>query len=301
MKSTLQYCSLAFQHWAAHWKESTLIVLLSMIIACLCVGLVVPCMLLAKATPLIGGIALVAVGLLVIAAGLLLYYYIPVCFLSLKRNEPISRERLKISSWRAMGIAVMMLLPSIVSQILQTIQNDDMSTGIKLAIALISLGVSIFAIIWAYAIAAPLPMLAHDNREETVGQLTRYSWDIMNGYKWKLFCIDFMIMFLALIVTVIVMVSMLIPVVMDAGANAIGTHSNPDIWKMYGDAFSGHTGGAIFIGVMMLIVWFVLMPVDYIARALYYDDLIAEQTQATDATGQTEVVEAVVTEEVKEN
>lgn len=298
MKNLFQYCSLAFQHWAAHWKESTLIVLLSIIIVCLLMGLVVPCVLLAKAAPVVGGIALVVVGLLVMAAGLLLYYYLPVCFLTLNRNEPISRERLKINRWRAMGVAVMTLLPSIVSQILQACQGDELSTGIKLAIGLISLGVSIFALIWAYAVAAPLPLLAHDNREESVGQLVRYSWDIMNGYKWKLFCIDFMLVFLPLIVMCTVMVGMLIPVVMAGGASAV---SDPDIWKMYAEAFSAHKGGAIFVGVIMLIEWFVLIPVGGFARAEFYDDLIAEQAKATDATGQAEVVEAVVTEEVKEN
>ena len=298
MKNLFQYCSLAFQHWAAHWKESTLIILLMVIIACLAVGLIAPFVVLAKAAPVVGTLVLLIVGLIVTAALMLLYYYIPVCFLTLNRNEPISRERLKINRWRAMGVAVMTLLPSIVSQILQACQSDELSTGIKLAIGLISLGVSIFALIWAYAVAAPLPLLAHDNREESVGQLVRYSWDIMNGYKWKLFCIDFMLVFLPLIVMCTVMVGMLIPVVMNAGASAV---SNPDIWKMYAEAFSAHKGGAIFVGVIMLIEWFVLIPVGGFARAEFYDDLIAEQTKATDATGQAEVVEAVVTEEVKEN
>lgn len=298
MKNLFQYCSLAFQHWAAHWKESTLIILLMVIIACLAVGLIAPFVVLAKAAPVVGTLVLLIVGLIVTAALMLLYYYIPVCFLTLNRNEPISRERLKINRWRAMGVAVMTLLPSIVSQILQACQSDELSTGIKLAIGLISLGVSIFALIWAYAVAAPLPLLAHDNREESVGQLVRYSWDIMNGYKWKLFCIDFMLVFLPLIVMCTVMVGMLIPVVMAGGASAV---SDPDIWKMYAEAFSAHKGGAIFVGVIMLIVWFVLMPVDCFARAEFYDDLIAEQAKATDATRQAEVVEAVVTEEVMEN
>lgn len=292
MKSSSQYYSLAAKHWAAHWKESTLLVLFTMVVYAIIFALLEPCTMLVRVAFFAGSICLLAVGIF----GMQIYYYLPVCFLALKREEPLSRKSLQINPWRAIGIAFIMFLPSMVSQLLQNLQKVDMSGGLKLTVALVGLAISVFTLIWVYAVAA-LPLLANDNREESVGSLTKRSWEMMDGYKWKLFCVDFLTIFIPLIIMVVVMMVMLYAKVVEKIVQEGKILTMPDYLQVFGN----HIGGTIFLCVMMLILCFVWMPINGIARAMFYDDLIAEQTKATDATGQAEVVEAVVTEEVKEN
>ena len=291
MKRPSQYYSLAAKLWSAHWKESTLLIVLVVLISCILVGLLIPGVVLTIANPMAGGLCLTAVGLVALFVWLLCYYYIPVCYLSMKRGEPLRREGLQINSWRAAGFAAMMLLPTFVSQILQYSQNGDISTGVKLTLSLISLGVSVFAIIWAYAVAAPLPLLANDNREAPVGGLTKRSWNMMDGYKWKLFCVDFLIIYLPILVMVIVLSSMLVHSLVMEGVEAAVTLEDPVDTNLYLRTFSEHIGGTIFICVMMLLVWFVWAPMDYFARALFYDDLLAEQGETTEVIEEIEVIE----------
>ena len=294
MKSTTQYLGQSWRLWKSHVKDSSIIVALQLAACLVMLALLVPGAFIIVSKPVVG-LVYVSVMLLAVVFTLgLLYYYVPVCFQQISRDKPLSKEAVKVSYIRALGVCLFAVWPLVLSEILNTVSNFGLSLAWRLPLSLIVLGLSVFALIWIYMTGTLLPFIAHDNPDESVMSLTRRMIRLMDGYKGQLFCIDLLILvgpFVLLYVLLMVgLLAVIIPLSLHGGLDALSAGSPESfgiIVQTFLDHWKIHAGvGSAFL-IVLLIMQFVLAPMQHLAHVCFYEDLIAEREgQETPVVGQ---------------
>lgn len=305
MKLTSQYFSGAWQLWKSNIKESSIVIAIQFAAVIVAVILLAPGLAAMTAHPKFGMVYTVLMALAVVLTIGLLEYYIPVCFLAIRRGQSITKADMQVSYARALAVSVMMVWPSIVSQILNQASNLEIGLGWKFCIALMAIGISVFAIVWVYAVATMLPLLASDHPDESVWQLTRRCSQLTEGHKWQLFMIDLEILIGPVVVLWVLMMigifSLVMPLALGGHATALEADSTEAL-KLIGGAFVERWGLYVTLAllslIVMLVMQFVFVPIQQFAHALFYEDLIAEQEGAIE-DAEAEVIQTNHTEEAE--
>ena len=287
MKLTSQYFSGGWKLWKSHVKESSIVMALQFAAMIIALILISPGLALMSSHPKFGLWYTVLMALVVLLTVGLLSYYIPVCFLAMRRGQSVTKSDLQVGYARALGVSVMMLWPTLIGNLLNQASSLDIGIGWKVCISLMAIGISVFAIFWVYAVSTMLPLLASDRPEESVWQLTRRCSQLTEGHKWQLFMIDLEILIgPVLVLWVLLMIGvfvLIVPLAMSGHAAALSGDS-PEALKLIGSAFMERWGLYVTLGLLSLIVilvmQFVFVPMQQFAHALFYEDLIAEQEGA---------------------
>ena len=291
--------------WKSHVRESSVVMALQFAAMIVAMILIAPGLALMSSHPKFGLWYTVLAALAVLFTIGLLYYYVPVCFLAMRRGQSVTKADLQVGYARALAVSVMMVWPSIVSQILNQASNLEIGLGWKFCIALMAIGISVFAIVWVYAVATMLPLLASDHPDESVWQLTRRCSQLTEGHKWQLFMIDLEILIGPVVVLWVLMMigifSLVMPLALGGHATALEADSTEAL-KLIGGAFAERWGLYVTLALLSLIVilvlQFVFVPMQHLAHALFYEDLMAEQEGAIEDT-EAEVVQTNHTEEAE--
>lgn len=305
MKLTSQYFSGGWQLWKSHVRESSVVMALQFAAMIVAVILVAPGLALMSSHTRFGLWYTIIIALAVLLTVGLLSYYVPVCFLALRRGQSVTKADLQVGYARALGVSVMMMWPTLISNILNQASNLEIGLGWKFCISMMALGISVFAIIWLYAVATILPLLAGDNPKQSVWQLTRRCSQLTEGHKWQLFMIDLEILIGPVVVLWVLMMigifSLVMPLALGGHATALEADSTEAL-KLIGGAFVERWGLYVTLAllslIVMLVMQFVFVPIQQFAHALFYEDLIAEQEGAIEDT-EAEVIQTNHTEEAE--
>lgn len=300
MKLTSQYFSGSWQLWKSNIKESSIVIAIQFAAVIVAVILLAPGLAAMTAHPKFGMVYTVLMALAVVLTIGLLEYYIPVCFLAIRRGQSVTKADMQVGYARALAVSVMMVWPSIVSQILNQASNLEIGLGWKFCIALMAIGISVFAIVWVYAVATMLPLLASDHPDESVWQLTRRCSQLTEGHKWQLFVVDLEILIGPIMVLwVLLMIfvfALVIPAALNGNAAALTSDSSEEMIRLMGSTFAERWGLFTGIGLLcllvMLVLQFVFVPIQQFAHALFYEDLLAEEEGAVE-DADAEVIETV--------
>ena len=306
MKLTSQYFSGGWNLWKSHVRDSSVVMALQFAAMIVAMILIAPGLALMSSHPKFGLWYTVLAALAVLFTIGLLYYYVPVCFLAMRRGQSVTKADLQVGYARALAVSVMMVWPSIVSQILNQASNLEIGLGWKFRIALMAIGISVFAIVWVYAVATMLPLLASDHPDESVWQLTRRCSQLTEGHKWQLFVVDLEILIGPIMVLwvllMIFVIALVIPAALSGNAAALTSDSSEEMIRLMGSTFAERWGLFTGIGLLcllvMLVLQFVFVPIQQFAHALFYEDLIAEQEGAIEDT-EAEVMQTNHTEEAE--
>ncbi|MBQ7530327.1 MAG: hypothetical protein IJT12_01295 [Paludibacteraceae bacterium] len=306
MKLTSQYFSGGWNLWKSHVRDSSVVMALQFAAMIVAMILIAPGLALMSSHPKFGLWYTVLAALAVLFTIGLLYYYVPVCFLAMRRGQSVTKADLQVGYARALAVSVMMVWPSIVSQILNQASNLEIGLGWKFCIALMAIGISVFAIVWVYAVATMLPLLASDHPDESVWQLTRRCSQLTEGHKWQLFVVDLEILIGPIMVLwvllMIFVIALVIPAALSGNAAALTSDSSEEMIRLMGSTFAERWGLFTGIGLLcllvMLVLQFVFVPIQQFAHALFYEDLIAEQEGAIEDT-EAEVMQTNHTEEAE--
>lgn len=271
MKTTTDYCKLAWKELRSQFKQVFVIIL-----ATVSLGMIAACVLygayywFTATQSIIAALVTIMVALLVVLTVGLFNYYIPVWFLTLVRKQQPWYEA-QTGYLRALIAAFLVLLPSMLQEIISLPMDlaQEPSIIASLLVLLLMPPVIVFSIWWTYAVGHILSFRVYDHPDRTVLQSVGDSIRMMKGYKLSLFCIDLLIMLLPVIVLLAVIFVL-----------------------VFGVAFvialaPGYTVlAAVIAAVVALpvvaVYGFVVEPMLYIAHALFYEDMRAEQ-EATES------------------
>lgn len=261
MKNSFKYRALAWQKLKKNFADSAVVVVITLLLALTVLAI------------FIGGIALctetdhgIAGGILCALIGFfldgVLMYALYVWFLSVARHEPMY----KISAdgmGRVSLCGLALLIPSFVQAPFQTLTQQHQQ------FALLILPVLVFAVWYNYA-CVMMPYIVHDQRQVSVWQAFKQSVRMMDGYKWKLFVVDFKIMIWPVLLFFgLLLMTALGVVAMKGKAMAADINTN------------AYIGAIICFSIVFILTFiFVLLPMYYISHALFYEDLKAELSQA---------------------
>ena len=305
MKLTSQYFSGGWNLWKSHVKESSIVVAVQFAAVIVAMILIAPGLALMSSHPKFGLWYTIIIALAVLLTVGLLSYYVPVCFLAMRRGQSVTKADLQVGYARALGVSVMMMWPTLISNILNQASSLEIGLGWKFCISMMALGISVFAIIWLYAVATMLPLLAGDNPKQSVWQLTRRCSQLTEGHKWQLFMIDLEILIGPVVVLWVLMMigifSLVMPLALGGHATALEADSTEAL-KLIGGAFVERWGLYVTLAllslIVMLVMQFVFVPIQQFAHVLFYEDLIAEQEGAIEDT-EAEVIQTNHTEEAE--
>ena len=205
------------------------------------------------------------VALLVVLTVGLFNYYIPVWFLTLVRKQQPWYEA-QTGYLRALIAAFLVLLPSMLQEIVSLPMDLSQEPSIIASILVLLLmpPVIVFSVWWTYAVGHILSFRVYDHPDRTVFQSVGDSIRMMKGYKLSLFCIDLLIMLLPVMVLVAVIFVLVFGV---AFVMALA----PEYTVL----------AAVIAAVVALpivaVYGFVVEPMLYLAHALFYEDMRAEQ------------------------
>ena len=221
---------------------------------------------------IVAGLVTVAIALLVVFTVGLLNYYMPVWFMSLVRKQPEPWYEAQTSYGRALLATLIMLIPSIVEEVVTLpMSMSGEPSPIASIIFLILWGpMVLFVIWWTYAVNVTLPYRVYDRPERPVWQSVKDNITMMNGYKFKLFCVDFKVAvwpLLALYIMMMIMVVTLVVILVLSPGTSV-------TWIV--------VGMSVILFPIVLIVVFVTQPMLYFARARFYDDMRAELEPAVE-------------------
>ena len=301
MKTAKEYRALAWKALKSQFKESFFIICGVMVAACGAVGLMYAAFFLLPDT-MVGATGKAAAALAVLCTVGLFQYFVPVWFLKLSRKESALNEGTNISYGKALVVAFVMMLPSIVesgmdvaSKRLETIENPWVMLPAALGLMVLMVGVVAGMIWWQYAINGILPFLVHDNPNESVAAMVKRSVKETNGYKWQLFMVDLMIYIWPMVVLVVGMIAMIITLVVMmivAGTTDVTDLLGVSLWFLV-------TLG-VFYGGFILFFAFIIQPMQNFAHAIFYEDLQAElHPIPVMEVEEVETVEEVEAEEIK--
>lgn len=266
MKTTTDYCKLAWKELRAQFKQVFVIML-----AVVSLGMIAACVLygayywFTTTQSIIAALVTIMVALLVVLTVGLFNYYIPVWFLTLVRKQQPWYEA-QTGYFRALIAAFLVLLPSMLQETVSLPMDlaQEPSIIASLLVLVLMPPVIVFSVWWTYAVGHILSFRVYDHPDRTVLQSVGDSIRMMKGYKLSLFCIDLLIMLLPVIVLLAVIFVL-----------------------VFGVAFvialaPGYTVlAAVIAAVVALpvvaVYGFVVEPMLYIAHALFYEDMRAEQ------------------------
>lgn len=268
MKTSSEYRAAAWKEWRAQMSQSSIIILLSMIVGMVSVSALYGSFLWYTTThSMVAASITLLIAIAVIFTVSLLNYFVPVWFLTLVRKQQKWYE-VRTSYGRALLTAWVILLPTVVQEAVSMPMNmtNEPSVIMSLVFLAVMPAVVLFIIWWTYAIGTTLPFRVLDHPDRSVFQAIKENIRMMNGYKFQLFCVDFMIMIwpiVGLCVLLLFMaICMVFVVLLNPGTNMI-------IWLSIG------------LGLVMLpfvvVYGFIFEPMLYIAHAQFYDDLRAEK------------------------
>lgn len=271
MKTTTDYCKLAWKELRAQFKQVFVIML-----AVVTLGMIAACVLygayywFTTTQSIIAALVTIMVALLVVLTVGLFNYYIPVWFLTLVRKQQPWYEA-QTGYLRALIAAFLVLLPSMFQEIVSLPMDLSQEPSIIASILVLLLmpPVIVFSVWWTYAVGHILSFRVYDHPDRTVFQSVGDSIRMMKGYKLSLFCVDLLIMLLPVIVLVAVIFVLVFGV---AFVMALA----PEYTVL----------AAVIAAVVALpivaVYGFVVEPMLYIAHALFYEDMRAEQ-EATES------------------
>ncbi len=271
MKTTTDYCKLAWKELRAQFKQVFVIIL-----ATVSLGMIAACVLygayywFTATQSIIAALVTIMVALLVVLTVGLFNYYIPVWFLTLVRKQQPWYEA-KTGYLRALIAAFLVMLPSMLQEVVSLPMDLSQEPSIIASILVLVLmpPVIVFSVWWTYAVGHILSFRVYDHPDRTVFQSVGDSIRMMKGYKLSLFCIDLLIMLLPVIVLVAVIFVLVFGV---AFVMALA----PEYTVL----------AAVIAAVVALpivaVYGFVFEPMLYIAHALFYEDMRAEQ-EATES------------------
>jgi len=271
MKTTTDYCALAWKELRAQFKQVFVIML-----AVVSLGMIAACVLygayywFTTTQSIIAALVTIMVALLVVLTVGLFNYYIPVWFLTLVRKQQPWYEA-QTGYLRALIAAFLVLLPSFLQEIVSLPMDlaQEPSIIASLLVLVLMPPVIVFSVWWTYAVGHILSFRVYDHPDRTVFQSVGDSIRMMKGYKLSLFCIDLLIMLLPVIVLVAVIFVLVFGV---AFVMALA----PEYTVL----------AAVIAAVVALpvvaVYGFVVEPMLYIAHALFYEDMRAEQ-EATES------------------
>ncbi len=271
MKTTTDYCALAWKELRAQFKQVFVIIL-----ATVSLGMIAACVLygayywFTTTQSIIAALVTIMVALLVVLTVGLFNYYIPVWFLTLVRKQQPWYEA-QTGYLRALIAAFLVLLPSMLQEIVSLPMDlaQEPSIIASLLVLILMPPVIVFSVWWTYAVGHILSFRVYDHPDRTVFQSVGDSIRMMKGYKLSLFCIDLLIMLLPVIVLVAVIFVLVFGV---AFVMALA----PEYTVL----------AAVIAAVVALpivaVYGFVVEPMLYIAHALFYEDMRAEQ-EATES------------------
>ena len=273
MKTASEYRSLAWQDLRAMYRQSSLIMLVTMLVGMIAVSILYGSLYWYNSTQsIIAGMVTVGVALLVILTVGLLNYYMPVWFMSLVRKQPEPWYEAKTSYGRALLATLIMLIPSIVEEALTQPINmsNDPSPVLLLIFLVLWIPMMLFIIWWTYAVSTTLPYRVYDDPNRSVLEAVRDNIAMMRGYKFKLFCVDFLVAVwpLAALFVMIIIMAVALGVVM---ALSPGTST---MWMVM--------GMSVILFPFVLVIVFITQPMLYFAHARFYNDLRAELEPAVE-------------------
>jgi hypothetical protein len=266
MKTTTDYCKLAWKELRAQFKQVFVIML-----AVVTLGMIAACVLygayywFTTTQSIIAALVTIMVALLVVLTVGLFNYYIPVWFLTLVRKQQPWYEA-QTGYLRALIAAFLVLLPSMLQEIVSLPMDlaQEPSIIASILVLLLMPPVIVFSMWWTYAVGHILSFRVYDHPDRTVLQSVGDSIRMMKGYKLSLLCIDLLIMLLPVIVLVAVIFVLVFGV---AFVMALA----PEYTVL----------AAVIAAVVALpvvaVYGFVVEPMLYIAHALFYEDMRAEQ------------------------
>ena len=271
MKTTTDYCKLAWKELRAQFKQVFVIML-----AVVTLGMIAACVLygayywFTTTQSIIAALVTIMVALLVVLTVGLFNYYLPVWFMKLVRKQQPWYD-VPTGYFRALIAAFLVLLPSMLQEVVSLPMDLSQEPSIIASILVLLLmpPVIVFSVWWTYAVGHILSFRVYDHPDRTVFQSVGDSIRMMKGYKLSLFCIDLLIMLLPVIVLVAVIFVLVFGV---AFVMALA----PEYTVL----------AAVIAAVVALpivaVYGFVVEPMLYIAHALFYEDMRAEQ-EATES------------------
>lgn len=271
MKTTTDYCKLAWKELRAQFKQVFVIIL-----ATVSLGMIAACVLygayywFTATQSIIAALVTIMVALLVVLTVGLFNYYIPVWFLTLVRKQQPWYEA-KTGYLRALIAAFLVMLPSMLQEVVSLPMDlaQEPSIIASILVLLLMPPVIVFSIWWTYAVGHILSFRVYDHPDRTVFQSVGDSIRMMKGYKLSLFCIDLLIMLLPVVILLVVIFVLVFGV-------AFVIALAPEYTVL----------AAVIAAVVALpvvaVYGFVVEPMLYIAHALFYEDMRAEQ-EATES------------------
>lgn len=275
MKRAREYRSLAWDVLRSNFKQSSLVVLLTYLVAMVGVGaLIGAAVYWIHSRGFVSASIMSAVLIAFFLTVSLLNYYLPVWYMSMLRKEPARWYDVRTSYWRALLASLLIMMPNVLSQsvngLSQWLQHSDsLSPTVKMIMALVimmgSMLVLVFVLWYSYSIGIMLPYKVYDQEDRSVFGLVKDTFRMMKGYRWKLFCVDFFILVWPLGIVYFLCLVMVVVLALNAG----------DL--IDGNAFLGAmvvTG--IFLSVVIFALMFLFEPMRYFAHAQFYEELKGE-------------------------
>ena len=305
---------MAWKALLANKKESSLIMLLPVAAMIVLFVLILLCL-----VPVFNGLeglglaGLILIPLLALFTVGILTYYLPVWYLALYRGQSVLANPCKVSYQRALAVTLICAIPVILYEAVNMmIQFGHWSLGVKAILVLVFIGLLCWYMWWYYAVAMTMPLLVHDHPEESVWAMTKRSIRMMNGYKTKLFWVDFEIFiwllaamlgiyFIGIAYFVIQMTKSALTNP-DALGALDGSVSDTLSYMLGMPGMSGLLTAIVALVIVMLFAGlFIVWPMIFFAHAEFYKDLLAEQaavnSERLTVNGE-EDVEVVEVEEV---
>ena len=273
MKTASEYRSLAWQDLRAMYRQSSLIMLVTMLVGMIAVSLLYGSYYWYNSTQsMTAALVTILVGLAVVFTVELLNYYMPVWFMSLVRKQPEPWYEAKTSYGRALLATLIMLIPSIAEEVvtLPVNMSDEPSPIALLIFMILWLPIVLFIIWWTYAVSTTLPYRVYDDSNRSVWEAVKDNIAMMKGYKFKLFCVDFLVAVWPLLALYIMMMIMVVALVVILALSP-GTSVT---WIV--------VGMSVILFPFVLVIVFITQPMLYFAHARFYNDLRAEQEPAVE-------------------
>ena len=218
-------------------------------------------------------------------------YYLPVWYLALYRGQSVLANPCKVSYQRALAVTLICAIPVVLYEAVNMmIQFGHWSLGVKAILGLVFIGLLCWYMWWYYAVAMTMPLLVHDHPEESVWAMTKRSIRMMDGYKMKLFWVDFEIFIWLLAAMLGIYFIGVVYFVIHFTKSALTT---PDTLAAFeGDisdtlsymlsmpGMSGLQTAIVALVIVMLFAGlFIVWPMIFFAHAEFYHDLMKENTE----------------------
>ena len=219
----------------------------------------------------------------------LLSYYVPVWFMQVRRNQSLIHSDLSTGYGRALLVSAAVIAPTLVSDIWGILVSLGAMDTLGKHGGSVLMALLLFAVIWPYAVGITLPFRAFEHPDIQVHFLTRTSWKMMDGYKWKLFCIDFKIWVWPVVIVAIsafiCLVVWLIPIeeALKMRNMTFDMFMDEDYVRepVMRYAWAKHAGMYIISSLVMIIelavCFFIILPANHFAHICFYEDLLAER------------------------